>query len=789
MANKHLIFITFIYFFVFGTANQVHATGGVPAFLPFDGRLTDAAGGLITTPTSVSFRIYPPSGNCYVYEDTQVINPNSMGLFSATIGDPAHVTGPANSFSSVFSNDSVLSLLTSCVGVNYSPAPKDWRRLEMVVAGVALSGMQTIGSAAFAINSNLLDGKSSGDFILSTGSVNQLNLNSLTNSSDASALHHHDNRYLKSDGSTPLTGSLTTPSNFIASGVSSRIGVGTGLPMADLHVVKDNPSVLLQANSGTNGQLQIGFNSGLSQRGAIKANEASNGLQFYSGNTQAMAIDGLGNLILSGSLTLSGTTGLGRYSDTQEASLIAGLTPVHIGTLWANSTSGNLKYWDGTSVKTLNPPSSSGITSLNGLTLTAQAFAIGSSGVTPSFSSVGATHTLNLPMASSASVTSGLLSNVDFVAFTNKVNKSGDTLTGPLVLNSDPTVSLGASTKQYVDTVVASSGASYVRLDGTAQTVAGNKTFSGTTTFGLTILGSTTLSGNTSASPGTNHDFSSAASLKVPVAAGATPTLSGLISYDSTLNVFKVGMNGNTLSLIAGDLSVLPTAGQVLAYDGITSRWKPASQLTSLNGLTSIAQTFGVGSSGTAPAFASNASTHTLNIPLASAAGVTAGLLSKNDYDIFFSKFGNGGNSFGGTASLGTADNNSLNFITNALTRVSIDPTGRVGINQSSPTAALDVNGHIANSSASSPTIGTCGTNPSITGNDTRGIITLGTGSPTACTITFSSAYVTTPICVVSAYQIDQGSRFYLSAITTTGFTLTQSTGASSKKFTYLCIQ
>ena len=31
------------------------------------------------------------------------------------------------------------------------------------------------------------------------------------------------------------------------------------------------------------------------------------------------------------------------------------------------------------------------------------------------------------------------------------VNKSGDTMTGPLVLNADPTTSLGAATKQYAD--------------------------------------------------------------------------------------------------------------------------------------------------------------------------------------------------------------------------------------------------------------------------------------------------------------------------------------------------
>ena len=34
---------------------------------------------------------------------------------------------------------------------------------------------------------------------------------------------------------------------------------------------------------------------------------------------------------------------------------------------------------------------------------------------------------------------------------TNNVLKSGDTMTGALVLSGDPTVALGAATKQYVD--------------------------------------------------------------------------------------------------------------------------------------------------------------------------------------------------------------------------------------------------------------------------------------------------------------------------------------------------
>jgi hypothetical protein len=64
-----------------------------------------------------------------------------------------------------------------------------------------------------------------------------------------------------------------------------------------------------------------------------------------------------------------------------------------------------------------------------------------------------------------------------------------------------------------------------------------------------------------------------------------------------------------------------------------------SSGLTALNGLTAQIQSFATpGTSGTAPAWNSTTATHTLNIPLASAAGVTAGLISKTDYDTFSGK-------------------------------------------------------------------------------------------------------------------------------------------------------
>jgi len=75
-----------------------------------------------------------------------------------------------------------------------------------------------------------------------------------------------------------------------------------------------------------------------------------------------------------------------------------------------------------------------GITALNGLTAQVQSFANGSSGTAPAFVSSTATHTLNIPLASTASVTAGLISNTDYTTFSNKITNpmtaSGDIIYG-----------------------------------------------------------------------------------------------------------------------------------------------------------------------------------------------------------------------------------------------------------------------------------------------------------------------------------------------------------------------
>ena len=62
---------------------------------------------------------------------------------------------------------------------------------------------------------------------------------------------------------------------------------------------------------------------------------------------------------------------------------------------------------------------------------------------------------------------------------------------------------------------------------------------------------------------------------------------------------------------------------------------------------------------------------------------------------------------------------------------------------------ALTGNNHLQ-FHGTAPTISTCGTSPSVVGNDNAFTITVGTGTTTACTATFASAWTNVPQCNVT---------------------------------------
>lgn len=124
-----------------------------------------------------------------------------------------------------------------------------------------------------------------------------------------------------------------------------------------------------------------------------------------------------------------------------------------------------------------------------------------------------------------------------------------------------------------------------------------------------------------------------------PITIGTSASVSGSNTGDQTLSGLgaQAQLNGT---------GFVKASGTNISYDNSTyvtgTPWTGMGYLTaaitSLGGLTGASQTFSIGTTGTAPAFSSATTVHTLNIPMAATAGVTAGLISKAEYDIFNAK-------------------------------------------------------------------------------------------------------------------------------------------------------
>jgi hypothetical protein len=85
----------------------------------------------------------------------------------------------------------------------------------------------------------------------------------------------------------------------------------------------------------------------------------------------------------------------------------------------------------------------------------------------------------------------------------------------------------------------------------------------------------------------------------------------------------------------------------------------------------------------------------------------------------------------------------------------------------------------------SAPALTSCGTSPAISGSDLAGTVTIGTGAPTGCVITFNAAYTSAPHCTVTWRATALLSQNY--AVSNTAITLTQ-TATSSGVVDYICV-
>jgi ABC-type phosphate/phosphonate transport system substrate-binding protein len=122
--------------------------------------------------------------------------------------------------------------------------------------------------------------------------------------------------------------------------------------------------------------------------------------------------------------------------------------------------------------------------------------------------------------------------------------------------------------------------------------------------------------------------------------------------------------------------------------------------------------------------------------------------------------------------------------ITRAI-QLSQDTTGVFGVDANS---GVYFPGHILNPAGNrpAPVLSACvtGGSPTLVGNDFAGVITGGTTASTSCVVTFGTAYVTAPNCVVTWQTGPLAAMSWTTS--TTALTITQTSNASSK-IAYMC--
>lgn len=223
-----------------------------------------------------------------------------------------------------------------------------------------------------------------------------------------------------------ITSSQWATSGSTISYTAGGVGVGTNNPLSSFSVGDgtDNSEVItLNAQNYAwygwyLGGVRTAFIQSSASEYSIYSQTSGVPMAFYTSSAERMRI------------SASGSVGIGRTNPVTKLDVNGGIrigmeaatcAVSYTGTLRYNS--GNVEYCNGTTWSAFGV-SGAGLQSLNGSTSGTQSLVIGTAGNAPAFVTANGVHTLDIPLASAGSVTAGLLSNADYVAFSNKITSS-----------------------------------------------------------------------------------------------------------------------------------------------------------------------------------------------------------------------------------------------------------------------------------------------------------------------------------------------------------------------------
>lgn len=457
-----------------------------------------------------------------------------------------------------------------------------------------------------------------------------------------------------------------------------------------------------QANSTTSGYLSSAdwntFNNKLGTATAFSG-EVSGTVSAMVLETVTTPGKVSGNAITSG--TISGSTAINTSGNLVTTGVVSGLTGqftnlrVYNGTKYVELNSPNLS-----SNVTFSLPSSDGtagyVLKTDGLgQLYWGASASGSvtsvTGAGPISSTGGATPSISISQANST--TGGYLSSTDWNAFNNKIgastaftgdvsgNVSGLSVERLRGVNFSPAAYVSGQALQYNGTAWVNRIIDFASLGNTPTTLSGygiSDAISNGLQSGYIIVGSAgNLASKVQMSGDATISNTGVITLQSSgVGAGGTYTkvtvdskgrvtsASQIVTADvtSALNYVPLNKAGDVMTGTLGLYAVSAdpsTAGWAASESGrawynttdnaikywngsaVATLGTAGSGLQSLNGQTDNNQTFTVSgdyASATSPSIDSSSGVHNFRFPLANRAGVTAGLISKGDYDFFSNK-------------------------------------------------------------------------------------------------------------------------------------------------------
>ena len=117
----------------------------------------------------------------------------------------------------------------------------------------------------------------------------------------------------------------------------------------------------------------------------------------------------------------------------------------------------------------------------------------------------------------------------------------------------------------------------------------------------------------------------------------------------------------------------------------------------------------------------------------------------------------------------------------NRSVQLSFDSNGLIGFSTQN---AMFIPGKLHTNNSASPTFSGFGTNPSPTGTDMAGEVTMNSGTITGGTITFRTAYPSTPYCTGASNSAASPVAFYTSP---NGISVTFTTNLAYR-FYYICV-